>query len=83
VSVIATVIEPHRVTRVFFDCRDAIPDPADRRLIELTVERSIALAESDDDAQETLALGRVTGSSPAPVPSHATVLSVVTPSLCT
>jgi hypothetical protein len=26
-AVIATKIEPHRVTRIFFDCRPADPDP--------------------------------------------------------
>jgi hypothetical protein len=32
-SVISTVIEPHRVTRVFCDCRDLAPNPADRHCI--------------------------------------------------
>src|SRR4051794_2274608 len=49
-SVIATRIEPHGVTRVFFDYRDVVPDTADRRRIEQAVERSFALAEADDDA---------------------------------
>ena len=31
-SVISTWIEPHRVTRVFFDCRDTMPNPAHVRL---------------------------------------------------
>jgi hypothetical protein len=43
VSVISTLIEPHRVTRVFYDCRNAAPDPADQRRIEQAIERSIAL----------------------------------------
>ena len=55
-SVISAVIEPHRVTRVFFDCRDAAPDPADQRRIEQAVQRSFALPQSDDDAQVTLPL---------------------------
>jgi hypothetical protein len=55
-SVISTVIEPHRVTRVFFDCRDAAPDYADRRRIEQAIERSNALPQTDDDAQVTLPL---------------------------
>jgi hypothetical protein len=70
VSVIATLIEPHRVTRVFFDCRDAIPDPTDRRLIELTIERSNALTEA-------LAFGGVTGSFIASAPEHVAVPSAV------
>ena len=47
-SVISTLIEPHRVTRVFFDCRDVVPDPADLRRIEQAIERSIALPQADD-----------------------------------
>jgi len=42
--VISTLVEPHRVTRIFFDCRDASPDPADRQRIEQAIERSVALA---------------------------------------
>jgi hypothetical protein len=42
-SVISTSIEPHRVTRVFFDCRDATPDHADQRRIEQAILRSFAL----------------------------------------
>ena len=53
-SVIATLIEPRLVTRVFFDCRDAAPDPADRLAIERAIERSIALGEADDRAGETV-----------------------------
>jgi hypothetical protein len=55
-SVISTSIEPHRVTRVFFDCRNAAPDPADQRHIEQAIERSIALPQVDDDTQVTLPL---------------------------
>jgi hypothetical protein len=51
--VIATLIEPHRVTRVFFDCRDAAPNAADQRDIELAIECSTALAATDDDVLET------------------------------
>jgi hypothetical protein len=54
VPVISTSIEPHRVTRVFFDCRAVVPNPADLRRIEQAIERSIALPEADDDAQVTL-----------------------------
>ena len=53
-SVISTLIEPHRVTRVFFDCRDGAPDPRDQRRIERAIERSVALPQTDDDAQVTL-----------------------------
>jgi hypothetical protein len=55
-SVISTLIEPHRVTRVFFDCRDTMPNPADRRRIEQAIERSCALPQADDDAEESLPL---------------------------
>jgi hypothetical protein len=46
---IETVIEPRRVTRVFFDCRDAAPDPDDQRRITKAVEAAFALAQDDDD----------------------------------
>ena len=48
-SVIAIQIEPHRATRVFFDCRSAAVDPLDQRRIEVAIENSIALAEPEDD----------------------------------
>jgi hypothetical protein len=47
-SVIDTVIEQHRLTRVFFDCRSAAPDPADERRIERAIELSIAEGQADD-----------------------------------
>jgi hypothetical protein len=47
---IATRIEPQRVTRIFLDCRDAPPDPADRLRIERAIEDSVALAKSMEDA---------------------------------
>ena len=50
-SVIDVVIEPNRVTRVFFDC-DAAPDPTDQRRIEQQVARSLALAQADEDEQD-------------------------------
>jgi hypothetical protein len=53
-SVISTLIEPHRVTRVFFDCRAVVANPADLSRIEQAIKRSIALPEADDDAQVTL-----------------------------
>jgi hypothetical protein len=52
-SVITTLIEPHRVTRVFFDCRAVVPNPADLRRIEQAIERSIVRSEADDDPQAT------------------------------
>ena len=55
-SVISTLIEPRRVTRVFFDCRDRAPDPADQRCIEQAIKRSIALPQADDDTEESLSL---------------------------
>ena len=51
---ISTSVEPHRVTRAFFDCRAVVPKTADLRRIEQAIERSIALPEADDDAQVTL-----------------------------
>ena len=53
-ALIAAQIEPRRLTRIFFDCRDAAPDPADRRRIERTIEHSIALGQDHDDAPEIL-----------------------------
>ena len=53
-SVIATLIEPRRVTRVFFDCRDAAPDPADRQRIEKAIGQSLASAQRDDDLEALL-----------------------------
>jgi hypothetical protein len=47
--VISTLVEPHCVTRIFFDCRDAPPDPADRQHIEQAIERSVALARAEDN----------------------------------
>jgi hypothetical protein len=63
---IATRIEPQRVTRIFLDCRDAPPDPADRLRIERAIEDSAALAESTEEAlsqHETLG-GSTVRSSP-------------------
>jgi hypothetical protein len=54
VPVISTSIEPHRVTRVFFDCRAVVPNPADLRRIKQAIQRSFALPEADDDAHVTL-----------------------------
>jgi hypothetical protein len=53
---IATQIEPRRVTRIFFDCRDAVADPADQRRIERAIGASIALGQGDDDAPEVFLL---------------------------
>jgi hypothetical protein len=49
---IATQIEPRRVTRIFFDCRDAVADPKDQRHIEQAIEVSLALGRDDPDAPE-------------------------------
>jgi hypothetical protein len=55
--VISTVVEPHRVTRIFFDCSDAPLDTADQQRIERAIERSIALARAEDnDPSEMLSL---------------------------
>jgi hypothetical protein len=48
-SVIAIQTEPHRVTRMFFDCCSAVADQADRRRIEVAIEHSTAIAEPEDD----------------------------------
>jgi PIN domain nuclease of toxin-antitoxin system len=56
VPIIAILIEPHHVTRVLFDCRDVAPDPADRLLIEQTIERSLSAVAPDDGAQTNCAL---------------------------
>jgi hypothetical protein len=54
VPLTSTSVEPHRVTRAFFDCRAVVPKTADLWRIEQAIERSIALPEADDDAQVTL-----------------------------
>jgi hypothetical protein len=51
-SVIGTLIEPHRVTRIFFDCRNAAPDAADQRRIEEAIELSIVLGDTEDPEQD-------------------------------
>jgi hypothetical protein len=47
-SLIATGIEPHGVTRIFFDCRPADPDRRDEVRIARAVEQAAASAESKD-----------------------------------
>jgi transposase-like protein len=51
---VTTLEEPRRVTRVFFDCRDAAPDPADRQRIEKAIGQSLASAQRDDDLEALL-----------------------------
>jgi hypothetical protein len=54
-ALIAAQIEPRRVARIFFDCRDAAPDPADQRRIERAIKHSIALGcPADDDTPEIM-----------------------------
>ena len=53
-SMIAVQAEPHRVTRVFFDCRNAAADPVDQRRIELAMEHSTVHAEPEDGVPEFL-----------------------------
>jgi bacillopeptidase F (M6 metalloprotease family) len=53
-SVIAIQNEPHRVTRMFFDCCDAAVDPMDQRRIAAAIEHSIDLAAPEGDAPEFL-----------------------------
>jgi hypothetical protein len=49
---IATQIEPRRVTRIFFDCRSDVADAADRQRIAQAIELSIALGQGDDETPE-------------------------------
>jgi hypothetical protein len=51
-SVIAIQTEPHRVTRMFFDCCNAAADQVDQRRIEVAIEHSIA--EPEDNTPEFL-----------------------------
>ncbi|PPQ33742.1 hypothetical protein [Rhodopila globiformis] len=46
---IETLIEPRRVTRVFFDCRNADPGPDDQRRIAAAVAEALALGDDEDD----------------------------------
>lgn len=55
-AVIATLTEPNRVTRVFFDCRNAATAASDQRQIQRAVEHSIALAQADEDVLETFSI---------------------------
>ena len=54
-SVIATNIEPHRVTRIFLDCRELPPEPVDLRCIERAIEQSIAMADAIEDMHSEVA----------------------------
>jgi hypothetical protein len=45
---IATVIRPHGLTRMFFDCRDTDPDPRDQQRIERAIEAAAALGRTDE-----------------------------------
>jgi hypothetical protein len=49
-SLIATSNEPQRVTRIYLDCCDAPPDPADLLRIERAIEDSAALARAGEEA---------------------------------
>ena len=53
-SVIAIQNEPHRVTRMFFDCCDAAVDRLDQRRIEVAIKHSIDLAAPEGNAPEFL-----------------------------
>jgi hypothetical protein len=48
-SLIATSIGPHRLTRIFLDCSDAPPEPADLRRIERAIGQSITMADAVED----------------------------------
>jgi hypothetical protein len=45
-SVIATCIEPHGVTRIFFDCVPADPDPRDVVRISDAITRTAATTKA-------------------------------------
>ncbi len=51
-SVIATLIEPRRVTRIFFDCRNACAALADQRRVEQAIEAAVAQGQTDEDPAE-------------------------------
>ena len=57
-SVIATSIEPHRLTRIFLDCRDAPPELADLQRIEQAIGRSIAMADAIEQMHDEVAWRR-------------------------
>jgi hypothetical protein len=46
-SVIATETEPHGVTRIFFDCVPADPDPRERVRVARAIEQSEAAAAAE------------------------------------
>jgi hypothetical protein len=46
-AVIATGIEPHGVTRIFFDCRPAAPDPRDAVRIADAIAQTAAKASAE------------------------------------
>jgi hypothetical protein len=54
-SVIAISSGPHRLTRIFLDCRDAPPDPADLRRIERAIAQSIAMTDAAEDMHTEVA----------------------------
>jgi hypothetical protein len=54
-ALIATQMEPRRVGRIFFNCRNVAPDPADQRRIERAIKHSIALGcPAEDDTPDIL-----------------------------
>jgi hypothetical protein len=55
-AVTGTLIQPHGVTRVFFDCRNAAADAADRRRVEEAIEESIVLARAEDPPHDETAM---------------------------
>ncbi|HET7880130.1 MAG TPA: hypothetical protein VFL55_04535 [Acetobacteraceae bacterium] len=50
------VVTPQHATRIFFDCRDVAPEPAEQKHIAQVIERSIALAMAETQEVETLPL---------------------------
>jgi len=50
-AVIDVAIQPDGRTRVWFDCRDARPRPADEQRIEQAVTHALADAIGKDQAQ--------------------------------
>jgi hypothetical protein len=46
------LVEPRRVTRVFFDCSDAAPDPTEPRRITAAIKEALAFQAEDEGHDE-------------------------------
>jgi hypothetical protein len=79
--VIATEIEPHGVTRIFFDCSPADIDPREVVRLARVIEQSEATALPDPERQPRATRDRK--SSPDRRPLLARVASILTMRACT